>query len=326
MRTKRELYQEAMRAVALRRQTARANAEDARAAAEAAVPALRHAEEEVRVRGVRCALAGASGKDRTAAAAALAKAKQNLTALLASSGRPADALEPHFTCKKCQDTGTFEGHTCICVHKLMQKLRREEIESLSSLSISSFDTMELRYYPNTMDDKLGEPVRSYMGSLLAELRAYAEEFDRSSESLMLFGNAGLGKTHAALAIAGIVLEKDFDVIYVSSPDFFSKLEALHFGADPGGEEETLLQTAAGADLLILDDLGTEFNSNFFLSTLYSLLNNRLGAHLPTIVTTNITDGALLEKLYTEKISSRLSAFVPCLFAGQDIRSQKAQEV
>ncbi len=326
MRTKRELYQEAMRAVALRRQTARANAEDARAAAEAAVPALRHAEEEVRVRGVRCALAGASGKDRTAAAAALAKAKQELTALLASSGRPADALEPHFTCKKCQDTGTFEGHTCICVHKLMQKLRREEIESLSSLSISSFDTMELRYYPNTMDDKLGEPVRSYMGSLLAELRAYAEEFDRSSESLMLFGNAGLGKTHAALAIAGIVLEKDFDVIYVSSPDFFSKLEALHFGADPGGEEETLLQTAAGADLLILDDLGTEFNSSFFLSTLYSLLNNRLGAHLPTIVTTNITDGALLEKLYTEKISSRLSAFVPCLFAGQDIRSQKAQEV
>lgn len=326
MRTKRELYQEAMRAVALRRQTARANAEDARAAAEAAVPTLRHAEEEVRVRGVRCALAGASGKDRTAAAAALAKAKQDLTALLASSGRPADALEPHFTCKKCQDTGTFEGHTCICVHKLMQKLRREEIESLSSLSISSFDTMELRYYPNTMDDKLGEPVRSYMGSLLAELRAYAEEFDRSSESLMLFGNAGLGKTHAALAIAGIVLEKDFDVIYVSSPDFFSKLEALHFGADPGGEEETLLQTAAGADLLILDDLGTEFNSSFFLSTLYSLLNNRLGAHLPTIVTTNITDGALLEKLYTEKISSRLSAFVPCLFAGQDIRSQKAQEV
>lgn len=326
MRTKRELYQEAMRAVALRRQTARANAEDARAAAEAAVPALRHAEEEVRVRGVRCALAGASGKDRTAAAAALAKAKQDLTALLASSGRPADALEPHFTCKKCQDTGTFEGHTCICVHKLMQKLRREEIESLSSLSISSFDTMELRYYPNTMDDKLGEPVRSYMGGLLAELRAYAEEFDRSSESLMLFGNAGLGKTHAALAIAGIVLEKDFDVIYVSSPDFFSKLEVLHFGADPGGEEETLLQTAAGADLLILDDLGTEFNSSFFLSTLYSLLNNRLGAHLPTIVTTNITDGALLEKLYTEKISSRLSAFVPCLFAGQDIRSQKAQEV
>ena len=71
MRTKNELYQEALRTVARRRQTARAKAEDARAEAEAAVPGLRHAEEEVRVRGIRCALAGAAGKDRTGVAAML---------------------------------------------------------------------------------------------------------------------------------------------------------------------------------------------------------------------------------------------------------------
>ena len=164
-----------------------------------------------------------------------------------------------------------------------------------------------------------------MADMLADLRSYAEEFDHHSESLMLFGNAGLGKTHAALAIAGIVLEKGYDVIYVSSPDFFSKLEGLHFGADPADEEETLMQTAAGADLLILDDLGSEFNSSFLISTLYSLLNNRLGAKLPTIVTTNITESALLERLYTEKISSRLASFLPCLFVGKDIRAQKAAE-
>ncbi len=324
MRTKNELYQEAMRTVAARRQVARARAEDARAEAEAAIPALRHAEEEVRVRGIRCAWP-VLGKDRTEAAAALADAKQKLTALLAQSGRPADALEPRFVCPKCQDTGSVNGRTCECVHKVMQQLRRKEIEALSSLSIASFDTMELRYYPNRADEKVGGAIRPYMADMLADLRSYAEEFDHHSESLMLFGNAGLGKTHAALAIAGIVLEKGYDVIYVSSPDFFSKLEGLHFGADPAGEEETLMQTAAGADLLILDDLGSEFNSAFLISSLYSLLNNRLGAKLPTIVTTNITDGALLEKLYTEKISSRLSAFVPCLFAGDDIRTQKAAE-
>ena len=82
MRTKNELYQEALRTVARRRQTARAKAEDARAEAEAPVPGLRPAEEEVRVRGIRCALAGAAGKDRTEAAAALADAKQKLTTLL----------------------------------------------------------------------------------------------------------------------------------------------------------------------------------------------------------------------------------------------------
>jgi DNA replication protein DnaC len=224
----------------------------------------------------------------------------------------------------CQDTGTVNGRTCSCVHKVMQQLRRQEIEQLSSLSISSFDTMELRYYPNTMDAQNGVNVRAYMGRLLDGLKQYAEDFSPTeNESLMLIGNAGLGKTHAALAIAGLVLEQGHDVIYVSSPDFFGKIEASRF--DPSGDADTLLRTASTADLLILDDLGTEFNSSFFLTNLYSLLNNRLGAKLPTIVTTNITDGALLEKLYTEKISSRLSAFVPCLFAGDDIRTQKAAE-
>ena len=323
MRTKNELYQEAMRTVAARRQMARARAEDARAEAEAAIPALRHAEEEVRVRGIRCALAGAAGKDRTEAAAALADAKQKLTALLAQSGRPADALEPRFVCPKCQDTGSVNGRACECVHKVMQQLRRKEIEALSSLSIASFDTMELRYYPNRADEKVGGAIRPYMADMLADLRSYAEEFDHHSESLMLFGNAGLGKTHAALAIAGIVLDKGYDVIYVSSPDFFGKMEASRF--DPSGDADTLLRTAATADLLILDDLGTEFVTPYFITTFYSLLNNRLGAGLPTIVTTNITDGSLLEKRYTEKISSRLSAFVPFNFVGEDIRAQKVSE-
>ena len=79
------------------------------------------------------------------------------------------------------------------------------------------------------------------------------------------------------------------------------------------------------ELLLLDDLGTEFVTPYFITTFYSLLNNRLGAGLPTIVTTNITDGSLLEKRYTEKISSRLSAFVPFNFVGEDIRAQKASE-
>ena len=233
-------------------------------------------------------------------------------------------MEPKFTCRLCQDTGTVNGRTCTCVYKVMQQLRRREIEQLSSLSISSFDTMELRYYPTTADPDSGLAIRSYMGQLLSGLKDYAEDFSPAeNESLLLMGNAGLGKTHAALAIAGIVLGKGFDVIYVSSPDFFGKIESSRF--DPSEDAETLLRTASTADLLILDDLGTEFVTPYFLTVFYSLLNNRLGARLPTIVTTNITDGALLEKRYTEKISSRLSAFVPIRFLGEDIRPQKASE-
>ena len=327
MRTKNELYQEALRTVAARRQMARARAEDARAEAEAAIPALRHAEEEVRVRGIRCALCSdplSAEMTRRHNDANMLAIGAKLTALLAASGRPADALEPRFTCKMCQDTGSVDGHTCACVHKIMQQLRRQEIEALSSLSISSFDTMDLKYYPNVPDSATGQNIRTYMEQLLSGLQEYAEDFSPAeNESLMLVGNAGLGKTHAALAIAGIVLEKGYDVIYVSSPDFFGRIEAARF--DPSGDAEMLLRTASTADLLILDDLGTEFVTSYFITTFYSLLNNRLGAGLPTIITTNITDGSLLEKRYTEKISSRLSAFIPFNFIGCDIRTQKANE-
>ena len=325
MRTRNELYQAAMRTVSARRQMARAAAQDARAKALAAVPGLQEAEDAVRTCGVRCALAGARGADRAAATAALAEARQKRDALLAASGRSPLALEPKFTCPLCQDTGVAEGKTCQCVRREMQRLRREEIEAMSSLSVTSFDTMKLDYYPNTRDPQTGRTVRQYMAELLADLQDYAAAFDLDSENLMLTGNAGLGKTHAALAVAGAALDKGYDVIYISSPDFFSRVETLHFGSDPAGEKDALLDTVSGADLLILDDLGTEFNSSFVISTLYSLLNDRLGRRRPTILTTNITDGTLLEKLYTEKVASRISAFIPYRFLGEDIRLKKAME-
>ena len=325
MRTRNELYQAALRTVSARRQRAKAAAQDARAQAEAAVPELRAAEDALRACGVRCALAGARGAGRAEAAAALAEARQKRDALLAASGRSPQALEPKFTCPLCQDTGVAQGKTCQCVRREMQRLRREEIEAMSSLSVTRFDTMKLDYYPNTRDPQTGRSVRQYMAELLADLQDYAAAFDLDSENLMFTGNAGLGKTHAALAVAGAALDKGYDVIYISSPDFFSRVETLHFGSDPAGEKDALLDTVSGADLLILDDLGTEFNSSFVISTLYSLLNDRLGRRRPTILTTNITDGTLLEKLYTEKVASRISAFVPYRFLGEDIRLKKAME-
>ena len=44
--------------------------------------------------------------------------------------------------------------------------------------------MELRYYPNRADEKVGGAIRPYMADMLADLRSYAEEFDHHSESLM----------------------------------------------------------------------------------------------------------------------------------------------
>ena len=315
-----------MRTVATHRQNARAEADERKRYAVEHLPGYAAAEEAFRNCGVRAALSGALGQVSAQAVQQLNEAKAARDKILADSGRSPLWIEPKFNCRLCSDTGTLDGKTCSCVQKLMRDLRREEIESISSLSIQTFDSLQLQYYPDELDPVSGRSIRRYMGETLADLQAYAEDFDRDSANLLLYGNAGLGKTHAALAIAGVALNKGYDVIYLSSPDFFSRVEDLHFGNDTTGQKELLLDAVTNADLLILDDLGTEMVTTFVLSTFYTLLNNRTANRRPTIFTTNITDGAVLEKCYTEKISSRLSgACEPFLFLGNDIRAIKAQE-
>ncbi len=326
MLSSKDIKQSALREISTRRQVARTKAIDEKNLLEKAYPELKQAEKNLQDCGIMLNIAVIS-EDGTAENARnkLALAQQNYASVLAKLGRPADALEPKFTCKICDDTGYVDGNTCNCVHELMQKMRRKEIEDKSSLSITHFNALNLKYYPDKKDPLLNQNIRQYMGELIADLTAYAEDFDKNSANLLLFGNSGLGKTHVALAIAGVALSKGFDVVYLSAPEFFSKIEHYHFNNQPE-LESTLIETVTNADLLILDDLGTELISAFTISTLYTLLNARMANKSPTIFTSNITDGAILEKRYTEKISSRISGSCePFRFMGDDVRHIKAME-
>lgn len=326
MQTRSELYQAALRTVQARRQMARANAEDYKKLTLATVPGLSDALEAFRQAGIRAAMVGATGGNTEQARAHLRECKKAYGDLLAQSGRSPDCLEPRFTCRLCSDTGNVDGKTCTCVQKLMRQMRREEIEASSSLSISRFDTMDLNYYPDKNDPVFGKSIRRHMEQVLEDLQYYAEDFDQDSMNLLLIGNAGLGKSHAALAVAGVVLEKGYDVIYLSSPEFFAQLENYHFTSGANGDESALMNAACEADLLILDDLGTEMLSSYTISAFYTLLNARTAARRPTIFTSNIMDGTVFEKRYTEKIASRLAGSCEqFVFLGDDIRQIKAQE-
>lgn len=326
MQTHNELYQAAMRTVQARRQTARVKAEDNKKLVLAAVPGLAQALEDFRLAGIHAAMVGARGGDTQPALEKLRACKEKCNALLQASGRSPDCLEPKFTCPLCQDTGLHDGKTCSCVQKLMRRMRREEIEQSSSLSISKFATLKLEYYPDAKDPATGRNIRQHMKALLEDLHEYAVTFDHDSINLLLIGNAGLGKTHAALAVAGVVLDRGYDVIYLSSAEFFSQLETAHFTSGNNVDEAALMSAACEADLLILDDLGTEMLSSYTLSAFYNLLNTRMSTRRPTIFTSNIMDGTVFEKRYTEKIASRLAGSCEqFVFLGGDIRQIKARE-
>ena len=79
------------------------------------------------------------------------------------------------------------------------------------------------------------------------------------------------------------------------------------------------------DLLILDDLGTEFTNAFTVTCLYQIVNTRLTHGFSTVISTNLTPDELTGK-YDERLTSRLlGAYRVLQFKGRDIRFQKLAE-
>ena len=171
-----------------------------------------------------------------------------------------------------------------------------------------------------MAPDFGVTVRTYMTMLLDYSKSYAAKFGPKSKNLLFMGSSGLGKTHLALAIADAVLENGHDVLYTSSAALAAQLGREHFDYSSGDEWLTACQEA---DLLILDDLGTEYITPLTISVLYELINTRMLTERPTIYTTNITDTSVLTARYTEKVASRiLGGCKQFLFLGDDQRRKQ----
>ncbi|MDE5582688.1 MAG: ATP-binding protein [Ruminococcus sp.] len=233
---------------------------------------------------------------------------------LIENGKRSDYLDIHYTCSKCNDTGYYKNAMCDCFNKLCRELSAKEMNRHSQLALSSFDTFRLSYY--TGDDYYT------MKEHLEYLERYAENFSLQSNSILISGDTGLGKTHLSLAVANKVLEKGYSVIYDSTINILQEMEKEHFSYNSSLEKtELVLQS----DLLILDDLGTEYRKPFYTSTIYNIINTRLNRNKPTIISTNL-DYEEISLRYESRIVSRLSTVYAHLrFSGEDVRLLKKAE-
>ena len=302
MRTKDELFRAAQREVAGYRQQAVMQAETTRRAAYAAHPALAEADAAHMRAGLGLAKAAALGSSMDAARAALARADETLAAAVKEAGYDESAFKPDYRCPLCEDTGMRGGIPCRCVADVARRLRREEINAASPLGLCQFSSFEVERYGTNVEPELGISPREYMGKLLNYCKNYAARFSANSPNLLFMGHSGLGKTHLALAIADAVLEGGPDVLYTSAAALAAQLGKEHF--DYTNNEEWLA-ACQEADLLILDDLGTEYITPLTISVLYELINTRMLTHRPTIYTTNIIDQNIFVARYTEKVASRM---------------------
>ena len=279
-------------------------------------PALLELDRKITEAGARYCISMTGAEDSAALEKELAALQQQREAFLAAIG--AD-LEPHFSCQKCQDTGMAEDGMCECFRRelIAENFRHSNLEQ--ALADQTFENFDWSLFSPVAEGKLLSP-RDNMKRIYDLSKNFVAQFDSQKENLLFVGSTGLGKTYLSTAIARALLEQGKSVIYISAPEFVRRIEDLRFKDDKHDLEQFFT-----ADLLILDDLGTENTTAYTMATLADIIDQRLRTGRKILFSTNLNlDG--LQKYYDRRVVSRLLGnFTYCFFYGEDLRIKAFKE-
>lgn len=239
--------------------------------------------------------------------------------ILEQHGYSADYDTPVFSCKLCSDTGYVGLNFCECVKKAFNTDRYTGSGLGKALYGKDFESFSLKYYDGKSENTLSD--RENMMMIVNQCKRYTQRFSFNSDSILMLGGTGLGKTHLSAAIAKEVLAKGFFVNYDSAQSIFDAYEAVRFGKN----NRENIKKYENCDLLLIDDLGAECSTQYTVAIFYTLLNWRIANQKPTIISTNCTPQQI-KKTYGERVYSRLMGeFLIMRFTGQDVRLLKLSE-
>lgn len=292
-------------------------------------PEVKHIDEEISTLAVRHAARMLSeGITPEEAVNEVNMQKEKLTnrrnSILASSSYNEPHLE--YACKLCKDTGVFENKRCKCYIDLLKDVMLSEIDGSKSISFNldtdTFENFSLKWYSYKVDKNFQISPYENMKSVYAECRTFCTDFSVSNKNLYFYGSSGTGKTFMASCIANELLSNGFSVVYQSAYKLFQFMEDYKFCRIDRQDNETLFNSVYNADLLIIDDLGTEFGTAYTCAVLFDILNTRLLNEKSTIISTNLSFSNL-ESKYTDRVASRIiGSFDILRFFGDDIRISK----
>ena len=133
---------------------------------------------------------------------------------------------------------------------------------------------------------------------------YAENYPAvSPNGLIFFGNAGSGKTHLAIGIVKELMRKGLDCLFV---DFRELLKQVRHSYNPqtAATEMSVLKPLLDVEMLILDDIGAEKDSEWVEETVGFILNDRYNREKAVIITTNLENAGPLLSRYDEPLDQR----------------------
>lgn len=240
--------------------------------------------------------------------------RENLRTALKARGLAPDWLDENPECEICGDRGFIDGHTCTCLERYLRM--NSEDDTLSNRE-GRFEDFDFNLFSQARNAKGISPREN-----MRRNRAVALEFvkgfdDKDTPSGFIFsGEAGTGKSFLAASIAREV-SKNHSIMFLTAREFEDRIK--NFSNPNLYEDKSRMYEC---DLLVLDDLGIETQSDFMNGEILKLIEDRMINRRKLIITTNLSLMDIRDK-YKSRIYSRLvSDFIFLRFFGDDIRIQK----
>lgn len=156
-------------------------------------------------------------------------------------------------------------------------------------------------------------------------RRYVENFShfqKEGKGLLFLGNVGTGKTFLAAAICNELLNQGY---WCKMTDFARLINEAN---SRKYDKQEYLDDLNRFDLLAIDDLGAERDTEFMAETIFNIIDGRNNTGKPLIVTTNLTSEELKNPtdIRRERIYSRLLRMcIPVEVSGIDRRKKNLRD-
>ncbi|MCL2873826.1 MAG: ATP-binding protein [Defluviitaleaceae bacterium] len=252
----------------------------------------------------------------------IAKLKAEKENILKKNGIPCDFLKLRYNCETCEDTGYIGDNKCRCYKQRLIDKYYEASSLKGVLQRENFDTFDINLYSDKKNERIGVSPRINMQKIYTACSQFTKNFMQKGTNIILSGDSGLGKTFMCNCIAKDVMDDGHYVLYVTAPAMFKAIEAYRFSDDKTEEMAERINMLMDVDLLIIDDLGSEFYTVITGTELFHIVNSRMLARKSTVISTNLSE-VDLQRIYSDRIFSRfVGNYEMFYFFGDDIRIKK----